>query len=420
MKSITIQCTNCNHDLDSTDATMLDDAPYCEDCVVVCEDCSVNVVWDDAIWTTEEETVCTDCNMDHFFECDGCNGRARNDEAIVATDLSRPWRDRYVNICQRCAENDWWACDSCGEVFHHEDMRSTDYGDAYCEPCYDENEGGEEVHDYSYRPAPLFTKLNDEDTLLYLGIELEVEGGRGAPVVLAGDTGLLYCKHDGSLDDGFEVVSHPLSYGYWKTSGLIEETTATLREYGATSFNTSTCGMHIHMSRAAFTSAHMWKFIQFMYRNASPVQVVAQRKDSSWAEFIGTHRADYRKAAAKDAKGGVRYTAINMLNEHTIELRFFKGTLKPQAVKRNIEFAHAVYAYTKQLTYRAIREADGLTFVAFLTWLGKQDDYENLQEFVADKWEKLREKTDYAVVVEPGPRPPRSYMGCGDPQCCPW
>ena len=68
----------------------------------------------------------------------------------------------------------------------------------------------------------------------------------------------LYCKHDGSLDDGFELVTHPMSLSYHRTEMPWE---ALLREavrMGHLSHQSGTCGLHIHVSREAFggTYAH--------------------------------------------------------------------------------------------------------------------------------------------------------------------
>jgi hypothetical protein len=349
---------------------------------------------------------------------------------------SRTWRHQEYSICRTCYESgDYGYCEGCEESYHWDYLYGDEYGSIYCEQCQPE-EDFEHIHDYGYHPPARFHKLPGEDTKLYLGIELEVENGYGAPAdIIARYPDTLYCKHDSSLDDGFEVVSHPLSYRYWADHNMVEDITSILLNAGARSFQTRTCGMHIHMSRNAFSNAHMWKFIQFMYRNADAAQVVAQRKDSSWARFTGRDDGSYRKLVSKDSKRyGERYVAINLNNEATIELRFFKGTLKPQGVRRNIEFAHAVYAYTQQLTYAAIREYAGLTFGAFLTWLEGTNDYPNFKQFVAAKRNELTEPQVFDKAPKPRPyrtrqqrpgyRPPvpepEHYQGCGDYECCPW
>ncbi|MBE6950630.1 MAG: hypothetical protein E7451_04755 [Ruminococcaceae bacterium] len=57
--------------------------------------------------------------------------------------------------------------------------------------------------------------------ILYMGVEIELdEGGesdnqaRKLLEIANSETERIYCKHDGSLNDGFEVVSHPMTLAY--------------------------------------------------------------------------------------------------------------------------------------------------------------------------------------------------------------
>ena len=435
MEATTTTCSNCKHNVDVGDTTTVDANVVCYDCAVSCANCSDIVLTEDATWSeNESEYICDDCIATFFTVCEDCSDYVRTTETVTMRNPHRHWRDQEYYICQPCYEDgDYGYCEGCDQTYHWDYLYGDDYGSVYCESCRSDYDS-ENIHDYSYRPRPEFHSLPGEDTKLYLGVELEVEGGQSAPADIYDQyPTTLYCKHDGSLNDGYEVVSHPLSYRYWADHNMVEAVTSILRSAGARSFQTSTCGMHIHMSRNAFSNAHMWKFIQFMYRNADAVQVVAQRKNSHWARFTGKDDGTYRQQVSKDSKRyGERYVAINLNNDATIELRFFKGTLKPQGVRRNIEFAHAVYAYTEQLTYATIREADGLSFAVFLTWLEGTDDYLNLKQFVTAKRDKLTEPQVFDKAPKPLPYRPRRqrpvyraprpehYQGCGDYECCPW
>lgn len=51
-----------------------------------------------------------------------------------------------------------------------------------------------------------------------MGVELEIDGAGeysgNAKTILAlanAKEDLIYCKHDGSLDEGFEIVTHPMT-----------------------------------------------------------------------------------------------------------------------------------------------------------------------------------------------------------------
>src|SRR5690606_36382259 len=66
----------------------------------------------------------------------------------------------------------------------------------------------------------------------------------------------VYCKRDGSLDDGIEIVSHPADYDYHLNKLPWERILNCLREAGYRSHDPVTCGLHIHISREAFGSDH--------------------------------------------------------------------------------------------------------------------------------------------------------------------
>jgi hypothetical protein len=44
-----------------------------------------------------------------------------------------------------------------------------------------------------------------------------------------------------------------------------------------------------------------------------------------------------------------RYSAVNTQNEHTIELRFFRGTMKASGVLSALDLAQAMVEYTREL-----------------------------------------------------------------------
>ena len=61
----------------------------------------------------------------------------------------------------------------------------------------------------------------------------------------------IYCKHDGSLDDGFEIVSHPATLEYHTNTIPWKKILDEALEMGYYSHNSGTCGLHVHINRAA-------------------------------------------------------------------------------------------------------------------------------------------------------------------------
>lgn len=111
------------------------------------------------------------------------------------------------------------------------------------------------IHNYDYRPETIFYG----DGPRYFGVELEIdkggEIGSNAEQILAvgnREHDFYYCKHDGSLDDGFEIVSHPATAEYHLTQLPWKAVMAEAVSLGYRSHQACTCGLHIHISRLAF------------------------------------------------------------------------------------------------------------------------------------------------------------------------
>lgn len=71
----------------------------------------------------------------------------------------------------------------------------------------------ETIKSYYYKPEPIFYGSGN----LFMGVELEIDKGGEEPDKADGilsvankDSEHIYAKHDGSIEDGFEIVSHPV------------------------------------------------------------------------------------------------------------------------------------------------------------------------------------------------------------------
>lgn len=115
------------------------------------------------------------------------------------------------------------------------------------------------IHDYSYKPDPEFKGEGKR----YFGVELEVDygGNDNAKEVLDianYDKENIYIKSDGSLDDGFEIVTHPMTLNYYINLMPWEEVMRKLIRMGYKSHKAGTCSLHIHINRTAF--GYLMKF----------------------------------------------------------------------------------------------------------------------------------------------------------------
>lgn len=282
-------------------------------------------------------SLCPQCLAEQTTVCSVCGERiwAYDNAGTEATPL-----------CQRCYNNYYTSCDRCGALIRQEEScyAPDDEDEEYpmCQECYIRMERANAIQDYYYKPAPHFLGAGPR----FLGVELEIDGAgesnRNAWELLSvanGEGGKrLYCKHDGSLDDGFELVSHPMSLAYHKEEMPWKQILCQASEMGYTSHQAGTCGLHVHVSRAAFGNteaqqdAAIARVLYFFEKNWEELLKFSrrtQRQLDRWAARYGYKEQprDILEHAKKGCHAG-RYTCVNLQNDDTIEFRIFRGTLK--------------------------------------------------------------------------------------------
>ena len=356
-----VLCDDCNSSIDSDDVTHSNDGnPLCMDCLYMCERCDwIGSRNNDDYHDIDGNSIwCSNCTENYAAWCE------RHEEYVTSSMYYI--RDAHESWCVYCAENYSSWCEDCDEY----------YADG-CDNCSDT---GQDIHDYNYRPDPIFRSVEGEDTKLYFGIEIETEVSRSGYDIsscseyaaqLEHNHDLAYLKHDGSLNNGFEIVTHPASHAYYKKEdNPLWATLEGLRErpYAMKSWDTGTCGLHIHISRAGFSSgAHQHRFLQLVYSNPEFYSTLAGREASHWAKFDDVvkserERDEYgstigykewrsykRKLSHHNDNCSDRYSAVNTLNRHTLEMRIFRGSINPRTVKAAIDLAHASVEYTREL-----------------------------------------------------------------------
>lgn len=327
--------------------------------------------------------------------CSACAAR-RTPCARCDLFTASPTAHRGTSYCRDC-----WAaiggrnCRACGDPFmaspgspsdlacntcrRAEDDRNRDEVPCSCASCRDGGRSSSTddrvIRDYSDRTAARYPFRGKPHGGIYLGVELEVEVASGGRInkaracldLLNGDGPFAVAKGDGSLNDGFELVSAPASLDEARRlwSLLLDRVPPGLRSH-----DTETCGLHVHASRGrpgrtgGVSPLTLGKLMYFFGENPGFIEAVAGRSSSRWA------RIDKKKVAdALEATPGYgeRYQAINTLNEKTIEFRVFKGTLKKETFLARIEFVDAVIRWASQ------EGASGplLTVPRFAGWCGK-------------------------------------------------
>jgi len=305
-----------------------------------CEWCGCEVTESSSSTLPSRGLICRDCE-DEAITCCNC-GEFYHTTSIRVVD-----GEAY---CESCSEDLIASCYGCGRMCAAGEMYSTPNGDL-CEGCY--NEENEGIHEYDYRPHLKFRGKGP----LFLGIELEVEFNNVDPECLidATDIPYFYLKHDGSLDDGCEIVSHPASFA-WIQENFHDTWSPVLklRKRGIKSYRTTTCGIHVHMSKKAFSKYHLYKFLRFFRENSKFIEKFSQREKTDLTQWASLAWKDSIIDLAGGDRPSSRYRAVNLYNRDTVEIRIFRGNLIEAGFRKNIEFCKALYDFTKQASSKSL------------------------------------------------------------------
>lgn len=234
----------------------------------------------------------------------------------------------------------------------------------------------------------------------FFGVELEVEVGRSMDVEDAArktyeliGRDFVMLKSDGSINRGFEIVSAPatLEVHREKWTPFLTKKPGAIK-----SWDTSTCGMHVHMTRPTSVgrgSLHLGKMLVFINDLAHREQIVAiSGRQSHWGKFSNRRLSD-GKANSYIETG--RYSALNITNDKTLEVRMFRGTASLTGFMKNLEFCHAMFYFTRDTSMRSL---DWSSFVAFVK--ERRSEYPALVEFIEDRLEDDTARLARIKVVE--------------------
>lgn len=302
----------------------------------ICEHCGTTVELSDGEYL-DGEFYCRHCLDDLTIVCENCGERVLRGESVEE------------RICQTCYDEDYCRCDCCGHLMHNDDANYYN-GYTYCDDCYSDRHH-EFIEEYDYKPTPIFYGSGQP----HYGVELEIDSG-GEYDSSAEDFGKianknnthLYFKHDSSLEDGLEIVSHPATLDYHLHNIPWEEVMKRARELKYLSHTAQTCGLHIHINRAALGETveeqenTIGRIVYFFEKHWDQILHFSRRTEGQanrWAARYGCSTVNPKESlkGAKDSCLG-RYTAVNLANQFTVELRIFRGTLRYETFVATLQF----------------------------------------------------------------------------------
>jgi len=225
--------------------------------------------------------------------------------------------------------NDYHVCGSCVDDYVYDDDQDTNVR----EEDLTSNQIIGDYHSSRGRLGHIPSAYDERKPRVLLGLELELEidgdiYNRAESLLGAigkyKDHQYALCEHDGSLNHGFEMVTAYTGLDVHQKQLRFFEG-KTLR--GATSHDTSTCGLHVHICKADMTTLHGAKMILFINDEANKklIRSIA-RRDSTYGaiknkkadkEWIANALGNDRKKYQLMSLNADRYEALNFKNEKT-------------------------------------------------------------------------------------------------------
>ena len=329
-----------------------------------CVDCNAEIEESNEITLANGETICQSCRDDNFFSCESCG-------EIESLEDSResPSGEYY---CEHCADDLLSYCDECSCTVYTDDIYYSENNDRYyCSDCYSEHDS----EDYSelYENAPRRIQVSHDATTNFkelnitrlVGIEAECvfgdmpEDEDGTPIALNNKPPGWSEAYDGSIENnGREMISMPTNGDRLKNRILNLEKWA--RDFGV-GVNRS-CGLHTH-----FDATDMdWRDLQAIAIVTHKVEkylfsmMPPSRMGSSWCKSMGMDIKDVINCTTPeefvelwyDGYGANRRkyndSRYHGLNLHayfylgTIEFRYHSGTLNYKKISNWVKICNSI------------------------------------------------------------------------------
>ena len=332
---------------------------------LVCTDCGEEFPKDE-LYPFSGELLCPDCLEAKTVLCSCCGDRIWRDDD--AGSENQP-------LCQNCFDRYYERCSDCNELISRDNaMYRSDT--PYCQECYLALCDNDAIHDYYFKPTPIFYGNGKR----FFGVELEIDGAgedsdNAAEIlhIANAEQPLAYCKHDGSLDDGFEMVTHPMTLAYHQAEMPWAAILQKAVQMGYTSHQAGTCGLHVHVNRNAFGNtesaqdaaiARVLFFFEKFWDELLKFSRRTQGQLNQWAARYGYK--DQPQEILDHAKSGRhagRYTAVNLTNADTVEFRMFRGTLKYNTLIATLELLDCIIDAAIYLTDNDLKAMSWSSFV---------------------------------------------------------
>lgn len=318
--------------------------------ILHCSHCD-EISYHDLMHDTNGDRVCNECINRSYVWSSYEDQYIYEDEAVSALDSDGD----QITITQGNTDFRW--CDGL-DTYVHYDYQHEDSEPEIIGTYHSSKRHVQKQHDDWSRKHHRF-----------FGVELEVEadGYRHEAarkiherINKDGDKRLFF-ENDGSLSNGFEMITHPMSlpaqrelWSFLQDRSLVSE---------VKSHKSTTCGLHVHVSRDNLTKLQIAKMVAFVNapQNEDFIRAIARRYQTGYCKIKD-------KKIGKSHYSDDRYEAVNVTGMRTVEFRLFRGSTRYEAVVAAIEFTNAMVEFSGLAT----TSVQGLHWKQFLQFCEKK------------------------------------------------
>ena len=322
---------------------------------IKCSHCSKSFETFSDLVFVDDKWLCKDCinkllQERKIFECDGCR------QYHFIKNLYKK------NMCKVAFNRCFKKCNMCGKWIDSRKHRIhiTPNGNFVCSHCYCPENSKYFIKRYHDTPKYKYYYDNGrvEDTnsdFKGFGVELEVDEGLNNSERMSRKTieimkDEVYCMRDGSVPEGFEIITMPheensLFNMPWK------ELFTSLKRRGYNSERLGRCGLHLHISTSLFKDdIAIQKMIYFYEKFKDDISKFSRRESkeiSRWSSFYCSKKNvtfDDAVNVLDDYTSNYivhdyRYRCVNLQPiKRTIEIRIMRGTIDYRDFTATLKF----------------------------------------------------------------------------------
>lgn len=204
---------------------------------------------------------------------------------------------------------------------------------------------------------------------------------------------LVALERDGSLSSqGVEIITAPLSqFELRQRYSAIHNILTQLTKWGWMSHNNHKCGLHISVSRHSEKADDALDKLVMTGEGKTFARLFCRRTDEQLQSYCSF-----------SAGRGSRYRAINWNNDNRLELRLFRGTLKPTTFIASMEYTFALRDFSIKQTENDL-PATWLQFKKYL--VNNRKRYAVLAKYcLSSEHSQLKDVFYVAPIVPRAPR----------------